>query len=298
MLDELTNDLNRTYKYLRVSTEEQAKSGLGREAQLARINWYCLGNAEKLPPVLDEPFVDDGVSSTVPFLKRKAGAALHQRLRKGDHVIAALLDRVGRDVRDIINTIEMWDQLGVTIHLLDVAGCIVDTQTAMGKFMIGMLALFAQFERDKISERTRVALAAWKARGAPTKKLSCRMGYRRLWDKSQQKRVPTPIQSELDQMKLIWDMRQSGIPFKEIRCQLNQAKNYRVRWRHPPRASGKTDIRKTSVPWGIFAVVNAYLWYLVDHPELFKEARFKPAKRDIYAARAAGKEYAKLASTS
>lgn len=260
----------RTFWYVRVSTEEQAKSGLGMEAQLARIKWYCEGNKEKLPEIFPEPYVDDGVSSTVKFMARKAGRAMHNELRKGDHVVIAKLDRLGRDVRDVFDTTEQWADMGVVIHCLDVAGSIVDTKSAMGRFMLGMIALFAQFERDRMSERTKEALAAWRARGCPSRRvMQFGPGYRGKWDWRAKRCIKVRFEPEWEQMKRIYDMRLSGMEFTDIRLKLAADKDYRhwcrlkYRMQQGKRISEMVWSRK---PWAQGAVIEAYAVYVNEVP--------------------------------
>lgn len=279
-------ELNRTYKYLRVSTDEQAKSGLGREAQLAAINQYCIFKGDKLPPVLEDPFVDDGVSSTVKILKRRAANALHLRLRSGDHVVIAKLDRLARDLRNLRDVLDIWDDMGVTVHMLDVAGAVVDTKTSMGKLIINIIAMFAEFERDKISERTKSALAAWKARGSPTKCPMAGMGWRLARDNKANKSVPKPYDFEQDQMKYIWDMRQGGMDFEQLRCHLNKTGNHWMMWtarKNPSAIQKHGRYLKQPKPWGVWRVKLAYLTYLADHIELWDEAKYLPKKSDFRA---------------
>ena len=69
------------------------------------------------------------------------------------------LDRLGRDSRHLVTTVENLRQRGVGLKVLTGAGAQIDTTTANGRLA------FAEFERELIAERTRAGLAAARARG-------------------------------------------------------------------------------------------------------------------------------------
>lgn len=83
-------------------------------------------------------------------------------LRKGDVLVVYKLDRLARSTLKLISTLHDIQQKGV--ELVSVTDKI-DTTTAAGKALFGMLAVFAEFERNVIVERTRAGLAASRARG-------------------------------------------------------------------------------------------------------------------------------------
>jgi DNA invertase Pin-like site-specific DNA recombinase len=86
-------------------------------------------------------------------------------LRKGDTLVIWRLDRLGRDLRHLVNTIHDLTQAGIHLHVLNGHGANIDTTTASGKLVFGLFAALAEFERDLISERTRAGLLAARARG-------------------------------------------------------------------------------------------------------------------------------------
>lgn len=150
--------------YSRVSTHEQARSGLGIDAQRAAIDgWAAMRTDGRTVEHHDE----NGESGTVPPAKRAVLGPLLARLADpadpADTLVVAKLDRLGRSVVDVLTLIEQADAEGWHVVMLDFG---LDTHTAVGKLMLGQLALMAQFERDMTSERTRDALAAKAAAGA------------------------------------------------------------------------------------------------------------------------------------
>ena len=91
--------------------------------------------------------------------------ALRKALRAGDTLVVWKLDRLGRNLRDLVNTVHELTQRGVGFKVLSGQGAAVDTTTPSGKLVFGIFAALAEFERELISERTRAGLASARARG-------------------------------------------------------------------------------------------------------------------------------------
>jgi DNA invertase Pin-like site-specific DNA recombinase len=75
------------------------------------------------------------------------------------------LDRLGRDLRHLINTVHDLTARGVGLKVLAGHGAAIDTTTAAGKLVFGIFAALAEFERELIAERTVAGLASARARG-------------------------------------------------------------------------------------------------------------------------------------
>ena len=75
------------------------------------------------------------------------------------------LDRLGRDLRHLINTVHDLTVRRVGLKVLAGHGAAIDTTTAAGKLVFGIFAALAEFERELISERTVAGLASARARG-------------------------------------------------------------------------------------------------------------------------------------
>jgi DNA invertase Pin-like site-specific DNA recombinase len=86
-------------------------------------------------------------------------------LRAGDVLVVWKLDRLGRDLRHLINTVHDLTTQGIGLKVLTGHGAGLDTTTAAGKLVFGIFAALAEFERELIAERTRAGLAAARARG-------------------------------------------------------------------------------------------------------------------------------------
>jgi DNA invertase Pin-like site-specific DNA recombinase len=131
--------------YARVSTDEQ-----NLDLQLAALN--ATGCAKI--------YQDKGISGANfdrPGL-RQVISALHS----GDVVVVWKLDRLGRSLVDLVNTIDGFAALGVEFCSLTEN---IDTSSPGGKLIFHIMAALAEFERSLISERTRAGLDAARARG-------------------------------------------------------------------------------------------------------------------------------------
>ena len=86
-------------------------------------------------------------------------------LREGDVLVVWKLDRLGRNLRHLVNTVHELGGRGIGLKVLTGQGAAIDTTTAQGRFAFTLFAALAEFERDLIVERTRAGLASARARG-------------------------------------------------------------------------------------------------------------------------------------
>lgn len=89
--------------------------------------------------------------------KREGLQKMLSILRKDDTVIVYKIDRIFRSFKEMIKLIEIFNRDGIFITSLSQAA--FDTRSANGRFMLNMFAIFAEFERDLISDRTKEGLA-------------------------------------------------------------------------------------------------------------------------------------------
>jgi DNA invertase Pin-like site-specific DNA recombinase len=92
-------------------------------------------------------------------------AACLKALRHGDTLVVWKLDRLGRDLRHLVNIVHDLTERGVGLKVLTGQGAAIDTTTASGKLVFGIFAALAEFERELISERTLAGLASARSRG-------------------------------------------------------------------------------------------------------------------------------------
>src|SRR5262249_40481249 len=145
--------------YIRVSSEEQADSGLGLEAQRQRINAYCEMKGLKLAGVFEDP----GVSGGKPLGTRPSGTRLlAEAKRSRGIVVVARLDRLFRSVADAAQTIASFDKLGIELVAISEG---FDMTNPYGRAMAQMASVFAELERAMIRERTKAAMKVKRGRG-------------------------------------------------------------------------------------------------------------------------------------
>lgn len=146
------------YGYGRASTKKQVDSP---EVQKDTMRRYAAFNR------LDDPtmFVDAARSGKVSWEDRDAGRELFARLKPGDHVIIPKLDRAFRRLADCVIVLEKFERLGIKLHVCNLMGGAIDLSSPMGRFLIHILAAFAELERAFISERTKDGLSKKKRTG-------------------------------------------------------------------------------------------------------------------------------------
>jgi DNA invertase Pin-like site-specific DNA recombinase len=142
----------RFISYLRVSTDRQGISGLGLDAQRETVRRYA--ETRGGPVIAEYVEVESGRNPERPQL---AAARVHAK-RTGAVLAFAKLDRLARDV-DVVREVV---RSGVRVAFCDLPDLPMD---ASGELMVNIMASFAEFEARRISERTRAALQAAKARG-------------------------------------------------------------------------------------------------------------------------------------
>lgn len=147
--------------YVRVSTDEQATSGLGLEAQEATLRRAFEYRGWQLVEVVR----DEGITGSTlnrPGLRH----ALEQIVAgDADGLVVAKLDRLTRSMRDFCEIVDWFEEAGASLVMLEPE---VDTSAPQGRAMAHVMVAFAQLEREMIGERTKVALAAKRARGEAT----------------------------------------------------------------------------------------------------------------------------------
>jgi DNA invertase Pin-like site-specific DNA recombinase len=150
--------------YLRVSTARQGASGLGLEAQRAAVLGFAISAGHRIVTEFVE--VESGAKADRPQL---AAALAACRLHRATLVIAKL-DRLARNVAFIANLMDG----GVEFVACDMPHA--------NRLTLHLLAAIAEHEREMISQRTKAALAAAKARGVklgnPNGALALRLGCR------------------------------------------------------------------------------------------------------------------------
>ena len=135
--------------YARVSTEEQAQEGYSLDAQVERLKAYCVTRDWTVAGI----FVDEGASAR--DTKRSQYLKMFQHLETWDALIVVKMDRIHRNAR---NFLAMMDLLSKREKEFVSATESLDTTTAMGRFVVSILAQIAQLESEQIGERALVGM--------------------------------------------------------------------------------------------------------------------------------------------
>jgi len=145
---------NRTAIYARVSTEDQSYDMQVEELRriASQSNWEVVGEYKEK--------VSGGKGRADRKELDKLLKALHTR--EVDNVMVWKLDRLGRSVADLLNTIEIIRTAGANLYSRDDG---IDTNTSMGKLMFTVVSAFAEFQKDIINENVKAGVARAKEKG-------------------------------------------------------------------------------------------------------------------------------------
>lgn len=137
--------------YVRVSGDDQQRFGHSVHQQPERLRAYCAAFGHNLVEIITEPHE---VSAGVPLARRKGGAELLRRLRDPaiDGVLVIRLERIFRNMLDGLLFFERTARkYSISVHSIAEQ---IDTSTAAGRMALKVHLLFADADRDRISERT------------------------------------------------------------------------------------------------------------------------------------------------
>jgi DNA invertase Pin-like site-specific DNA recombinase len=148
----------RAIGYVRVSTAEQARDGVSLDAQRARITAWCAASGYELVALR----ADEGLSGKSAANRPALRAALGDACAGKAALVVYSLSRLARSTKDALAISERLAKAGADLVSLSEA---IDTTSAAGKMVFRMLSVLAEFERDVIAERTRVAMQHKKAKG-------------------------------------------------------------------------------------------------------------------------------------
>ena len=194
--------------YLRVSTDEQAKSGLGLDAQLSQIR-EAFGEPDRV-------FSDEGISGSTKPQKRPGLSAALDTLKRGDRLVISKVDRLARWF-DLTYFLKYDLEQNRKVELLDAEG-----DLAAPSMQLMFKAAFAEEERKKAIERTKAALDVKKANGEKTGG-SVPFGYRVVEGMNARGRTVKCLQADPEEQRVISsirDLREQGVTYRAICAKL------------------------------------------------------------------------------
>ena len=120
-----------------------------------------------------ELVVEDKCSGAIPFFEREGGKEIKKLLDEGilKNLSVWQIDRLGRDLRDIINTIHYFNERKISINFVSQGLTTLDTQgqeNPISKMMISILGVVGEMERNQIKERQREGIRIAKMKGSYT----------------------------------------------------------------------------------------------------------------------------------
>lgn len=185
--------------YLRVSTDEQADSGAGLDAQRAAIE----AEASRRGWTIAAWHVDAAASGKSLNGRPALAAALDAvRSRQAAALVVAKLDRLSRSLLDFAGLMASAQREGWNLVALDLG---IDLSTPAGEFMANVMASAAQWERRIIGQRTRDALAAKRASGV-------RLGRPPVLDAATRQRIATAREQGSSLRAIAASLNADGVP--------------------------------------------------------------------------------------
>lgn len=200
--------------YLRVSTDGQAESGLGLEAQKRAIEDY----AKKINQEVDEFFSDEGLGGSLSLEKRPGMLGAISMLKKGDILVVAKRDRLGRE--DLVMAMIESAITRKGARIVSAAGEGTESDDPSSILMRRMIDAFGEYERLIIKARTKAALKTKKDKGQRCGHIP--FGYKLAED---------GIHIEIDELEqdILAQMRQlrtDGLSIRDIAKEMNNRKAF------------------------------------------------------------------------
>ncbi len=218
-------------------------------------------NETKVPRNVDpnvRVLVDVNVSGSIPIRDRPKGAVLMAELRDGDYLIVSKLDRLFRDLEDCCRQGKFFRRNNIKLILGDFPD--LDIHTPVGEMVLQILAVFAEFERKRIAERTREGLRKRKSLNLPVSNQAPR-GYSLMCTKCEHiyhyeqtrkgqscpgcktprrgntTHIPNPFEQQI-MWRLLWERSRLLLERMGSGCFRPQPR----RLPHPPRPKGHSEL--------------------------------------------------------
>ena len=201
--------------YIRVSTDQQAKSGLGLEAQKKAINDY----SKRTEVEVSELFNDKGIGGSLSLEKLPGLRSAISALKKGDLLVVSKRDRLSRG--DVLSMAMIENLVAKKrARIVSASGEGTETDDPTGVLMRRMVDAFSEYERLFIGVRTKSALKVKKDRGERTGHIP--FGLKLASDGIHLEK-DVEEQSTLNQMK---ELKNKGLSLRGIAKELNKREEF------------------------------------------------------------------------
>ena len=141
-----------TYAYLRISTSTKSQTTENQSLAITSAGF-----------AVDVFYSEEGVSGSIKAVERPVFKEMLSKLQRDDVLIMTMLDRLGRDAADILNTIALLKSMGVKARILQFDA--LDITSPIGKMILTCVGAMAELERNLLVERTNAGLERAKANG-------------------------------------------------------------------------------------------------------------------------------------
>ena len=182
--------------YARVSTEEQAQEGFSIRAQQQKLKDY----AGIMEWSIYDIYLDEGISGK-NLAQRPAITRMIADIKAGHvkNVLVFKIDRLTRSTADLVYLIDLFKEYDCAFNSLMES---IDTSTASGRMFIKIIGIFAEFERENISDRCRVGFERKAREGYTTAVKFASYGYNR----AKGQKIQTINESEAENVRMIFNM--------------------------------------------------------------------------------------------
>jgi len=201
--------------YVRVSTEEQAQEGYSIRAQEQKLKDY----ARIKEWAIHKIYMDEGISGK-NITERPAINEMIEDIQKGyvKNVLVFKIDRLTRNTADLISLIDLFNEYDCAFNSLTES---IDTHSATGRMFIKIIGIFAEFERENITERSRLGFERKAREGYSLATRSASYGY----DRKIGEKIQTINEKEAKVVKEIFEMFvNQHITYSSIAKNLNRRK--------------------------------------------------------------------------
>lgn len=155
--------------YIRVSTDKQASEGTSLEVQEEKLHKFCSFQGWEVFKL----YADRGISGKDTERPQFQVLMQDARQKQFDVVVVTKLDRFGRSLRDLINSIHELNAIGIQFTSVNDN---INTTTPNGKLLFHVLGAFAEFEREIIKERMLTGIVRARQEGRQIGRVP--MGYK------------------------------------------------------------------------------------------------------------------------
>ncbi len=231
--------INNIYGYVRVSTDEQVKSGISLETQMQQISEFV---RDKYNREVTQFFADEGISGTHAVLDRPASREMTDVIDEHDVVVCTRLDRLSRSSSDLLALIPKLQEIGITLFFCEQFGEMpivypdvsktkgldakFDMNHMANQIMLMVLSAVAEIEHATIKDRFAAGKLDWASRGYAIGG-SAPYGYRHKEVKtgSKTRQFLEEVPEEQAVLRTIYRLDKRGLGARKIAKQVNSLHN-------------------------------------------------------------------------